>query len=455
MMEMMTANNIENSTLFDDVFCIPHNGEYIVYLPLRRIILLGNAKFVNLLYRSRLGNRKALSQLSINKELVDELFESEQQLRHVTRPRKMPPFKPTNISLFLTNDCTLRCKYCYADGGSNQKQMSWDMITGLIHQLVENVRSVKSKQMAVNFHGGGDLSAVWPLFLQTREYLEEIAAANGIQVRTSAGLNGFLNPGQQKWIIENINSATVSLDGPPEIHDFQRPCADGSPSFPYVSQTLKAFDKANFPYGIRTTVTAESVARMEEIVSFFCEAFTVKTIKIEPMFRRGRAVNSEVHSPDASEFVKYFRKAVKIANAHGRELSYSGSRLETITCIFCQAAGDSCAVTPEGWITSCYEVLSPSDPLSELFFYGYFDVKEKKLVVDDKKRKKLFDLTVLSKPFCSKCFCKWNCAGDCPVKSIHKESTSDPDVVDRCYINRELLKDQLIEELDKCGRQSV
>jgi uncharacterized protein len=437
---------MEDPYLFDDVFCIPYEGQYIVYLPLRGIILLGNTMFVNLLYQARLGHKTALNQLGVDKGFVAELFESEKQLKHLTKPRPLPEFKPTSISIFLTNDCTLRCVYCYAEGGKNTISMPWETITGVLDEILGNVFDSKSKQMTVNFHGG-DVSAVWPLFVRTMEHLHDITEPHGIRTRTSVGLNGCLNTEQREWIVQHIDGATLSIDGPPDIQNAQRPGPNGGPSFEYVSETLHALDAANFSYGLRSTITAESIGRLEEIIAYFCEHFETKKIKVEPMYPRGRGANI-VKAPDAATFVEHFRRARDIARKHGRELSYSGARMEVLSNVFCQAAGGSCAVTPDGWVTSCYEVLGPSDPLADIFFYGRYDPQTRKMIVDDERRQQLFNLSVLQKPFCAKCFCKWHCAGDCPVKALHAERSPSPDLPDRCYITRELTRDQLIEALN-------
>jgi uncharacterized protein len=442
------ASMKEDHFSFNNIFCIPHRDKYIVYFPLLQMILQGNKKFVNLLYQALNGDQRARHQLDIDDTFITMVNDAEKRCAHLKSVRQPPDFVPTSVSLFLTNDCTLRCRYCYAEGGMQKQHMPWKLVTGVLDTVLNNVVCSQSKQMEVHFHGGGDVSAAWKLLVQTREYLDQITQPKNIDVKTSIGLNGMLNAEQQQWIIHHIQSATISVDGPPDIHDKHRPQPNGKPSFRRVSETLKSFDNAKYKYGIRCTVTAESVHRLEEIVSFFCENFESRSIKLEPMFPRGRAKDSSFLPPQASLFVKNFRKAKRIAQKAGRELIYSGARLEILTNTFCQAAGESCAVTPDGSITSCYEVLDSSDPLAQLFFYGNYDYETCSFVVDDARRKKLFDLSVLHKPFCEKCFCKWHCAGDCPVKSKYAEIAMDGNIPDRCSINRELTKDQLIECLE-------
>lgn len=442
----------ESISLFEHVFCLPYRGKYIIYFPLRRTIMSANAELVNLLVQSRMGDSESLKKLGLDQQFIDELFESEDQYNHLTRPRQIPRFCPTSVSLFLTSRCTLRCTYCYANGGDRSLDMPLETAQAVLENIVANARE-KNRWVVVNFHGGGDLGAAWPLFTEARDYLGKLTKDDEIQVQTTAGLNGFLNDDQRRWVIENINQVTVSVDGPQEIHDLHRPTADGGSSFPVVYDTLKYFDRAGYPYGIRTTVTADSVHCMDEIVEYFCQHFSCKNIKIEPMFHRGRSVRSGVQPPKAVDFIRNFRRARKKALSYGTEIIYSGARLESLTSIFCQAAGDSCAVTPEGIITSCYEVLSPDDPLAEIFFYGRFDHQSHEFVIDEEKRKHLFSLNVLNKPFCAKCFCRWNCAGDCPVKSIHHQQCSGVSEPDRCRINQAITRDQLIEVFQRANNQ--
>lgn len=440
---------MDDTGLFEDVFCIPHKGKCIIYLPLRGILLLGNAKFVNLLCRARLGDKGALKRLNIDQKFINEFFASKRQLDYLRRPRPLTSFQPTSVSLFLTNDCTLRCRYCYAEGGSNTLLMPWHVASGVLDNVLGHVLATRSPEMTVHFHGGGDVSAAWPLLVRTREYLSKLTAPHHIKVRTSVGLNGILNREQRDWIVRNIDSATVSIDGPAHIHNLQRPLANGGPSLSFVTDTLEAFDASSYSYGIRCTVTDISVTHLEEIVSYFCDRFGTKRIKVEPMYPRGRAASSQLlKPPSAMAFIRQFRRAHKVALDAGRELVYSGARLNVLSNVFCQAAGESCAITPSGQITSCYEVLNSKDPLSKMFFYGYFDLNSGRLVVDEERRRYLFNLSVLDKRYCANCFCKWHCAGDCPVKVLHARSTGSHSMTDRCYINRELTKDQLIERLN-------
>ena len=428
-----------------EVFCLPHDGKYIVYAPLKGLIFLTNGSFVNLLCRARDGDAEALARLGVEREVAARLFGGPAaEPRRADEPADR--FAPTAVTLCLTDDCTMRCSYCYASGGSSRARMPWDTVTGVLSEIAANARGA-SRAMTVHFHGGGDASAAWDLLVESRRHLRETAEADGVAVRTSIGSNGVLSDPQRRWLIENIDEATLSIDGPAFVQDVQRPLAGGRASFPIVDRTLRTLDDAGFRYGIRATVTAESVTHLAESVAFLCGAYAARRIKVEPMFPRGRGADPTLRPPDATAFVEHFRRARAIAAAHGRELIYSGARLGAVTSAFCQASGQSCAVTPAGWVSSCYEVLSPDDPLAGRFLYGRYDRERRTLVVDEGRRRALADLSVLQRPECARCFCKWTCAGDCPAKAL---SSADPALErpDRCTITRALTLDQLVAAVE-------
>jgi uncharacterized protein len=430
-----------------DIFCIPYRGEYILYFPFHHTVLLGNAALANLIFDAAHGQASALRRLHDALGAKYDDIWVDIPLEHALRSHKQPePFCPTRVSLFLTEDCTLRCKYCYAYGGRSHRSMPWNIVTGVIDILFNNAIVARQQTVAVNFHGG-DVGAVWPLFVQAREYLRKKEGILGIRAVTSVGTNGVLDETQQRWLTENIDSATLSIDGPPVIHDSQRHFPDGSPSSGFVLKTMRHFDRVKFSYGIRSTITADSVSHMAAIAYYLCTNSTAKRVQMEPMFPQGRAASESIKAPRAQEFINNFRKAQKVASAFDKTLAYSGARLDVLTNIFCKACDDSCVVTPSGMITSCYEVASAEDSLAETFFFGRYDPLTRKFVLDEDQRKHLLELSVLHKSQCKDCYCKWHCAGDCPVKGLFAQGMATSAPPDRCLINRELTKDQLVATL--------
>jgi uncharacterized protein len=427
-----------------NIFVLPHtNKQYIIYLPIQGIIFKGNTTVVNLFYKALNGDAIAREKFGISKEQADMIMSNEQN--PFLQNKRSIRFQPTSLSLFLTSGCSMKCIYCYANGGETSVQIKTNFIETSINEIIKNALKLKRNKITVNYHGGGDIGIVWDLVEQTTEYINRLAKKNNIDVIINTGLNGILSDYQRKWIVENTDSATVSIDGFSEIQNSLRPLKNGSPSFDVVHRTLKYFDAHGFSYAIRTTVTSETIWHLEKIIAFFCNNYEARKIKVEPVFIQGRAFQNKLRNPSSEDFVRHFIKSKDKASTYNRELLYSGARFDILTDTFCLATGSSFCVTPEGYITSCYEVLEKRNPLSDIFFYG--KIEGDKIVISQKKLNNLAKLTVNENEKCAKCFARFHCAGDCPAKSILAKENMD-DLNFRCEINRELTKEQLLKSIE-------
>jgi uncharacterized protein len=433
----------------EDLFIIPDEEKYILYDPNGPSVLCVNKAAVQALQCFKRGDRNRLDpNSSFVKKLIAAgiLFRGKKGNQKTRFQNDQADFDPEGVSLFLTTRCSMRCIYCYSNGGDNPKLMKWSTAKAAIDWIVDHINARGKRSFYVSFHGGGEVTTSASLMKRCVEYVRQQTEARGITARIEAGLNGVMNRQTVDWVTQNIDGATVSLDGPPEVQNFQRPLASGGDSFSVVSAMLQYMDGKEFRYSIRTTVTQDCLEKLADSVEFIAKNFGARSIQVEPVYLVGRAIKNKMAPIDTTMFMEQYRKAAQRARNHGKELKYSGARFHITTNSFCKAAtGNSFAVTPDGLITSCYEVAEPDDPRSSLFIFGSLDQRSGQFVFDKEKIQKLRSLTVENKPFCEKCFCKWHCAGDCPAKLAFLGDAWDPSSNPRCYINRELTKDQIRE----------
>ena len=157
---------------YNDLFCIPYQkGQYIIYLPLKKVVMLGNASLVNLIDKANSGDKDAVNKLGVSDDFFTNSLNIEKNILQSVDLGNLPPYAPTSVSLFLTNNCPLRCHYCYADGGESKLKMPWNMVTGVLDEILNNVLAAEKKQMTVNFHGGGDVTSAWDLLVKSKNYL--------------------------------------------------------------------------------------------------------------------------------------------------------------------------------------------------------------------------------------------------------------------------------------------
>lgn len=443
---------VDELTLAEDLFIIPDGGRYLLYAPFSPGMASVNATAALLLQRVRDGTADLAS---LDRAFVQSMIDAgvvAHRDRVALRPAfaRKDAFDPDGLTLFLTTRCSLGCTYCYASANDRPSLMGWDTAKAGLDWMLGHTQAAGRDRVEVMFHGGGEVTLALDLLKRAVGYARAEGASRGIAVTTSAGLNGVVAGPALEWILANIDSATLSLDGLPDVHNAQRPLLSGKGSFDIVAAALRRMDEVGYDYTLRVTVTRSGVPRLAESVEFMCRTFQAQRLHLEPVASSGRARDGGL-APDPLEFVRQFRRARGIARSYGRELKYSGARFGTLTPHFCQASDDLLALTPEGLLSSCYEVGQEDDPRAATFFYGRLDRESGRLDVDMQKLRRLRTLSVEHKPACDTCFCRWSCAGECSAKLALSGDAWSTGGNSRCIINRELTLDQMKEWLDGDG----
>jgi uncharacterized protein len=445
-----SADPATSPNISAELFTIPlDDGKFIVYAPLRRTAFVANASLVDFIARLKETgvHETADSDLRVleflqNLEIVDGGDEPRPDTQFTGEP------EPTAVTLFLTTACNLRCTYCYAAAGDTPtKFMSLEVAKRGIDFVLANAHRKGKAEIEITYHGGGEPTVHWKVLTESLNYAREVAGRLGLAVKAYSATNGVLNDLQIDWIIQNLTGLSISFDGLPVAHDKHRLTVLGQGSSSRVERTLRRLDAAAFPYGIRVTVTADQIGNLSESIRHICANFNAQRIQVEPAYQLGRW--NDAPSSETESFIQAFRAAEFVAKGYGRSLFCSAARVGALTNHFCGVTQDSFALSPDGNVSGCYEVFSEDNPLSASFFYGRPGTGgyEFNLAVLNDLRSQ----SVENRTFCSGCFAKWSCAGDCYHKSLSVNGPGEFAGSDRCHITRELTKDQILAKIACSG----
>jgi uncharacterized protein len=331
-------------------------------------------------------------------------------------------FAPFAGGIFLTSDCNLRCVYCYARGGEKQKYMNWQLAHGAAIFLINNAKEFNINPR-ISFHGGGEPTMNWSILTKVVALIQKECRQYGLTPSFSISTNGILSEKKAAWVAENINHIQLSFDGPKSIQDFQRPgIFSGFSSYEYAMATAATFKKLGKKFVSRTTVLAENINKMPEISDFILEELGASMIHVEPVFHDGRGINNPlIKTPDQGEFLEQLLKLQTSSKFSGKIFALAKGMFKDK---YCGAAGYNFLVTPDGIITSCYEVLTRDDERAKIFQYGYYDEFEKKFIIDHKKFDRLGQRKACNVKGCDECFAEFNCAGGCLAKHANANSDS-------------------------------
>ena len=169
--------------------------------------------------------------------------------------RFFPPI--TRMELFLTENCNLRCDYCFVEGKNREHAMSWETARRAIDLLIAESRS--SEDVAIMFMGGEPF-LMFDVLRQAVEYAESRAAELGKKTNFSTTTNGTLFTEEMlSFCRDHRISFLLSLDGAPETHDRHRQTVSGRGSSKMILERLPLMKKYQPYLGARMTVQKDAV----------------------------------------------------------------------------------------------------------------------------------------------------------------------------------------------------
>ncbi len=134
------------------------------------------------------------------------------------------PQSVLSVAFHLTHQCNLRCAYCYT-GAKVQAPMSRDVADAGIDLTLREARSTAVSHLDITFIGGEPLLEK-DLLLHIADRFQREAA--GLELSFRLSTNGtLLTEALLRTLLDRRIYVSLSLDGPPEIMDAQRPDAGG------------------------------------------------------------------------------------------------------------------------------------------------------------------------------------------------------------------------------------
>ena len=288
----------------------------------------------------------------------------------------------------LTTTCNLACLHCGSDCTSipRKKQIdtqSWIRIARYVRQ--------KFPKVSVVLTGGEPL---------THPDINEITKSlkdNGL--RWGIVTNGTLISAERlRCLVDNgIYSLTVSLDGPPEIHDWLRN-KDGA--FNMVLSSLKHIRSYPISHAdVVTCVTPRALDRIEEIADIVLEA-GIGIWRLFKIFPAGRARDNKdllLDNAQTWKLLRWVRDNRAKYRARGLEITYACegwipqrfSRQIRDPLSMCRAGIQIASILSDGTVTGCpnndpsfFVGNIVSDDLEELWENGFNRLRKREWLKD-------------------------------------------------------------------------
>ena len=363
------------------------------------------------------------------------------------------PFEPVCLTLYLSNQCNLRCTYCYASPSREAAlRLDWPAIRSAGERVLANCEQ-RGVPLTLVLHGGGEPTLFPDLIDRVLDGLEQMAVSRGVSLVRYVATNGVLSTARARWLARRFDTVGISCDGPERFQTAQRSTWAGGPSTPFVERTAKVVRAEGTPLQVRVTVTSRTLHHQAEIARYLCERIRPDEIRLEPLYLGGRAGSSASLRPEhAGVFLDGFREARRVAATFGVPLLTSGSRVSEIHGSYCNLFRDVLQIVPGAVATACFKVADATASDARTMTIGRCEDNGSGLSLDRRR------ITALRRGLsrwprrCRDCFNRFHCTLGCPDSCPVEPEAGSSDF--RCQVQMALALQALDELAEAAWKQA-
>lgn len=375
--------------------------------------------------------------------------------------------------IVTTLRCNYNCVYCQASS-ENMDAKGFDMDKETARKVVDRIFETTSNNITIEFQGGEPM-VNWEVIKFIVDYGRKKEEESDKKVNFSLVTNFSLMTQERfDFLLEKGVIPCTSLDGPKELHNKNRPYADGD-SYKKAIEWIKKYKKVRNEakedrprINALVTISRESLKYPKEIVDEYLN-LDLFGIHLRPLsylgYSAGEAKNQIGYTAD--EFIDFWKKAIDYIieiNKEGKTFFERSVRLRLYKILTSRDPGYTDLSSPcgavlgqvlynyNGDLYTCDEGRMIED---DSFKIGHVDNVSYEEMVNGETTKMMLSASTLENQSCDLCPYKPYC-GVCPVKNYAHHGSLFPNMkeTDWCKLNTKMfdyifekLKDEEVREI--------
>lgn len=219
---------------------------------------------------------------------------------------------PTLFIIGITEVCNMQCYYCHANSQPNQTAAG-RLSDETIAKIVEFILSCMGDEATIEFQGGEPLLD----FSTVRRFIEKIKSrpmCDSKHFRYSLSTNlTLLTDAMCDYLADNDVRVVGSIDGPREVHDLQRCCADGSGTHKEVLRAIERARSKSVSLKFIAVLTKNSLEKIQAIVDELVNHGETQIALNWPQ-RNGRALERrfwDMIGLDSADYSRLWKQSVE------------------------------------------------------------------------------------------------------------------------------------------------
>ncbi|PPQ46353.1 radical SAM/SPASM domain-containing protein [Paenibacillus peoriae] len=342
-------------------------------------------------------------------------------------------FKLSSLTLFMVQECNLRCTYCYGEEGEyNQKgKMTSEIAQTAVDFLIK--QSGELERLNITFFGGEPLLN-FPLIQETVQYVHEQSKIHNKKFSFSITTNGTLiTPKIKDFFYNHHFNVQTSIDGDEKTHNFNRFFKGGQGSYDLLLKRTEQMRK-DHTIGARGTVTPAELHLYKSFNHLVQLGF--RNIYLSPALYSLSDKHYNTLSKEMIKLVDQFHDllehedyttAKKMSNVLGmlNKIHSGGPRIH-----FCGAGTNAAAVDVRGNLFPCHRFVGED----ECTIGNLFDEDQLSRQYDFIK-----ESTVRNRTTCSGCWAKNLCGGGCHQENFAENGNVNQPVGKLCKVTKNFI----------------
>lgn len=302
------------------------------------------------------------------------------------------------VHLKLTDDCNLRCKYCYARCGGESKTLSLD-------ELIQVAKDVASISPAVEYVISGGEPLLHPDCLEFSEIVK--SGGNEVHLLTNGTLITQANAGR---IAELCDLVKISIDGATEkSHAMTR----GHNNFDTVTAAVDLLLSLDAPVRVAMTVTRHNMHEIPEMAKRYGSLLT-----FQPFFHAGRGTDHVDFALTGKEYYLALASAEQVKPLAAFEQVLERARRRGIRR--CAIGDAEISISETGDVYPCQMLEENKYCAGNIFKTPLVEIYSNSPVL-----KRVRKLNINNIEGCTSCPVKLICGGACRARAYHENGRDD------------------------------
>ena len=347
---------------------------------------------------------------------------------------------PSFFLIDLTKACNMACTYCFRKLDEQHTSMTQDRLAEICDALIHYWKAHPHLHITIQPWGGEPLLAMFAV-TEIRKRFRDAELYPQIVIETNATL---ITHEVARCLYEGDVEVGISIDGHAQVHDIQRPMANGERSLHLVERGIANLRKAGYgDFGTITVVTQNTLAHLAEVICYFSKKLGLRNIKFNLMRKTADNGHLAIHPMQIDGYVQMLLGCLHDLYKQGIELVEQNvaQRIANLVCRpnnnICNACGccggyRMLSIDSEGYVYPC-ELSDYAD--YRLGRVGMADFSDMVMSSIAAQHEYLQERHI---PSCTECAWRYFCRGGC--RSAAKYASGSPLGIDEteCRLNQSL-----------------